>query len=91
MKVIAIGGRGSRKDFVDLFFYLRGGGTLEGVFSLIRRRRGRLGRGAGRGLRDDERNWLSTSGVGLGWGIGACEGDGPDSTWHQEFNLAEQR
>jgi hypothetical protein len=38
MKVIAIGGRGSRKDFVDLFFYLRGGGSLEGVFALIRRR-----------------------------------------------------
>ena len=34
MKVIAIGGRGSRKDFVDLFFHLNGGGTLEGVFSL---------------------------------------------------------
>ena len=38
MKVIAIGGRGSRKDFVDLFFYLRGGGPLEGIFELIRRR-----------------------------------------------------
>jgi len=38
MKVIAIGGRGSRKDFVDLFYYLRTGGTLEGVFSLLRRR-----------------------------------------------------
>jgi hypothetical protein len=38
MKVIAIGGRGSRKDFVDLFFYLRGGGSLEGIFALIRRR-----------------------------------------------------
>ena len=38
MKVIAIGGRGSRKDFVDLFFYLRAGGTLEGVFALARRR-----------------------------------------------------
>ena len=34
MKVIAIGGRGSRKDFVDLFFYLRGGGSLEGIFEL---------------------------------------------------------
>jgi hypothetical protein len=38
MKVIAIGGRGSRKDFVDLFFYLRGGGSLEGVFDLVGRR-----------------------------------------------------
>jgi hypothetical protein len=38
MKVIAIGGRGSRKDFVDLFFYLRSGGSLEGVLALIRRR-----------------------------------------------------
>jgi hypothetical protein len=38
MKVIAIGGRGSRKDFVDLFFYLRGGGSLEGIFDLARRR-----------------------------------------------------
>lgn len=38
MKVIAIGGRGSRKDFVDLFFYLRGGGSLEGIFELARRR-----------------------------------------------------
>jgi hypothetical protein len=38
MKVIAIGGRGSRKDFVDLYFYLRGGGSLEGIFALIHRR-----------------------------------------------------
>ena len=38
MKVIAIGGCGSRKDFVDLFFYLRGGSSLEGIFALIRRR-----------------------------------------------------
>jgi len=38
MKVIAIGGRGSRKDFVDLYFFLRAGGSLEGVFALIRRR-----------------------------------------------------
>lgn len=38
MKVVAIGGRGSRKDFVDLFFYLRGGGSLEAVFEMIRRR-----------------------------------------------------
>jgi len=38
MKVIAIGGRGSRKDFVDLYFYLRTGGTLNGVFALVERR-----------------------------------------------------
>ena len=38
MKVIAIGGRGSRKDFVDLFFYLNSGRTLEGVFSLLSQR-----------------------------------------------------
>lgn len=38
MKVIAIGGRGSRKDFVDLYFYLRGGDSLDGIFELIRRR-----------------------------------------------------
>jgi hypothetical protein len=38
MKLVAIGGRGSRKDFVDLYFYLRSGGSLEGSFSLLRRR-----------------------------------------------------
>ncbi len=38
MKVIAIGGRGSRKDFVDLFFYLKGGRTLAEVFSLLDQR-----------------------------------------------------
>jgi hypothetical protein len=38
MKVIAIGGRGSRKDFVDLFFFLRGGGSIEAIFEMIRRR-----------------------------------------------------
>jgi hypothetical protein len=38
MKVIAIGGRGSRKDFLDLFFYLGSGGSLEAVFEMIRRR-----------------------------------------------------
>ena len=36
MKVIAIGGRGSRKDFVDLYFFLRAGGTLDAVFELLR-------------------------------------------------------
>lgn len=38
MKVVAIGGRGSRKDFVDLYFYLRSGATLDGVFTLLERR-----------------------------------------------------
>jgi hypothetical protein len=38
MKVVAIGGRGSRKDFIDLFFYLQTGGTLEGVFRLLEHR-----------------------------------------------------
>jgi hypothetical protein len=38
MKIVAIGGRGSRKDFVDLYFYLRGGGSLETAFKLLRRR-----------------------------------------------------
>ena len=38
LKLIAIGGRGSRKDFVDLFFYLRSGGSLDTVFALLRER-----------------------------------------------------
>jgi hypothetical protein len=38
LKVIAIGGRGSRKDFVDLCFYLRGGGSLEAIFQMLGRR-----------------------------------------------------
>ncbi|MFW6084142.1 MAG: nucleotidyl transferase AbiEii/AbiGii toxin family protein [Gemmatimonadota bacterium] len=38
MKVVAIGERGSRKDFVDLYFYLRGGATLDGVLRLLERR-----------------------------------------------------
>lgn len=38
MKVVAIGGRGSRKDFVDLYFYIRGGGALDVVLDLLRRR-----------------------------------------------------
>ena len=38
MKVVAIGERGSRKDFIDLYFFLRGGGSLEFVFQLIHRR-----------------------------------------------------
>ncbi len=42
MKVVAIGGRGSRKDFVDLCFYLRTGGALDTVFALVRRRFARI-------------------------------------------------
>ena len=38
MKLVAIGGRGSRRDFVDLYFFLRGGGSLEDVFALTQRR-----------------------------------------------------
>lgn len=38
MKLIAIGGRGSRKDFVDLYFYFRSGTTLGTVFELLKRR-----------------------------------------------------
>ncbi|MGI9037374.1 MAG: nucleotidyl transferase AbiEii/AbiGii toxin family protein [Gemmatimonadota bacterium] len=37
MKIVAIGGRGSRKDFVDLYFYLKSGATLSGVFTLLER------------------------------------------------------
>ena len=42
MKVSAIGGLGSRKDFIDLYFYLRTGGTLSGIFTLLERRFARL-------------------------------------------------
>jgi hypothetical protein len=38
MKLIAIGGGGSRRDFVDLYFYLQGGGDLEALFALSNRR-----------------------------------------------------
>lgn len=38
MKLVAIGGRGSRKDFVDLFFYLQAGGSLDATLELTRRR-----------------------------------------------------
>lgn len=37
-KILAIGGRGSRKDFVDLYFFLRDGGSLESAFESTRRR-----------------------------------------------------
>lgn len=42
MKVIAIGGRGSRKDFVDLYFFFRNGGALDTVLTLVRRRFARI-------------------------------------------------
>jgi len=38
MKLIAVGGRGTRRDFVDLYFYLRSGGDLEALFTLLKRR-----------------------------------------------------
>jgi len=38
MKVLAVAGRGSRKDFVDLHFFIRSGGSLESVFRWIHRR-----------------------------------------------------
>lgn len=38
MKVIAVGGRGSRKDFVDLYFLFRQGVSLDSIFKLLRRR-----------------------------------------------------
>ena len=38
MKVIAIGGRGSRKDFVDLYFILQGGGSIDAILALARQR-----------------------------------------------------
>ena len=38
MKVLAIGGRGSRKDFVDLYCLLKGGMTLPEILSLVERR-----------------------------------------------------
>lgn len=38
MKVIAIGGRGSRKDFVDLYAYLEAGGTFPDLLRLVRER-----------------------------------------------------
>lgn len=38
MKLVAIGGRGSRKDFVDLFFLFRNGVALDSIFKMLRRR-----------------------------------------------------
>ncbi len=37
MKVVTIGERGSRKDFVDLYFFLRSGGALDTLMALLRR------------------------------------------------------
>ena len=38
MKVIAIGGRGSRKDFIDLYCLLKGGMNMPEILSLIDKR-----------------------------------------------------
>ncbi len=38
MKMIAIGGRGSRKDFIDLCFILDSGSSIESIFGLIGQR-----------------------------------------------------
>lgn len=38
MKMIAIGGRGSRKDFIDLYFILQGGSSIEDILGLVRHR-----------------------------------------------------
>jgi hypothetical protein len=38
MKLIAIGGSGSRKDFVDLYFFIQSGGSLESTLELSRHR-----------------------------------------------------
>ncbi len=38
MKIIAIGGRGSRKDFIDLYCLLKGGMNLPEILSLVERR-----------------------------------------------------
>jgi Nucleotidyl transferase AbiEii toxin, Type IV TA system len=38
MKLIAIGGRGSRKDFVDLYFVMQGGISIEEILQLTQQR-----------------------------------------------------
>ena len=38
MKLVAIGGRGSRKDFVDLYFLFLDGVSLDSIFQMLRRR-----------------------------------------------------
>ena len=42
MKVVTIGGRGSRKDFVDLYFILQGGGSIDDILALVRQRFSRI-------------------------------------------------
>lgn len=38
MKIVAVGGRGSRKDFVDLHAYLEAGGDFPALMEILRRR-----------------------------------------------------
>lgn len=38
MKLVTIGGRGSRKDFIDLYFLLTAGLSLEATFAMLRQR-----------------------------------------------------
>jgi hypothetical protein len=38
LKVVAVGGRGSRKDFVDLYAYLEAGGDLRSLMGLLHRK-----------------------------------------------------
>ncbi len=38
MKIVEIGGRGSRKDFVDLYFYLKSSGSLGSILALLKKR-----------------------------------------------------
>jgi hypothetical protein len=38
MKIVAIGGWGSRKDFIDLYFYIQSTGSLGSVFKLLKKR-----------------------------------------------------
>lgn len=38
MKVVAIGGHGNRKDFVDVYFIIQGGGSIDGILALVRQR-----------------------------------------------------
>jgi hypothetical protein len=40
MKLVAVSGRGSRKDFVDLYFILKGGAPLSEYFALLPRKYG---------------------------------------------------
>jgi hypothetical protein len=38
MKLVAVGGRGSRKDFVDLHFFLKSGGDFASAFTWLEQR-----------------------------------------------------